>query len=152
MKTNQSFFCRQQFFYNFSLTTLVTRSKFHVDDKKLLMRKSCRLHFASSVNSLTLSHSCQEKFSIIPVGSFEQLVGGMGPGDFRQLKKSTAPPQRLWVEKEEASTFQAADLATTVPLTCLQNYIFGTSKTNHYFKSFGKNISFLLYWIHKVKM
>ena len=62
----------------------------------------------------------------------------MGPGDF------------LTVEKEEASTFQAADLATTVPLTCLQNYI--ASKTSHCFKSFAKNISFLLYWIRKVKM
>ena len=139
VKTNQSFFCRQQFFYNFSLTTLVTQSKFHVDDKKLLMRKSCRLHFASSVNSLTLSHSCQEKLSIIPVGSFELLNNWWNGA--RRLST---------VEKEEASTFQAADLATTVPLTCLQNYI--ASKTNHCFKSFGKNISFLLYWIHKVKM
>ena len=50
-------------FHNFSLTALVTHSKFHVDDKKLLMRKCCQLHFASSVNSLTLSHNCQEKFS-----------------------------------------------------------------------------------------
>ena len=135
MKTNQSFFCRQQFFYNFSLTTLMTHSKFHVDDKKLLMRKSCQLHFASSVNSLTLSHNCQEKFS-----SQWGLLNDWWNGA-RRLST---------VEKEEASTFQAADLATTVPLRCLQNYI--ASKTNHCFKSFGKNISFLLYWIHKAKM
>ena len=71
------------------------QSKFHVDDKKLLMRKSSRLHFASSVNSLTLSHSCQEKFSIIPEGSFKQLVGGMGPGDFRQLKRVLSSAEAL---------------------------------------------------------
>ena len=138
MKTNQSFFllttvCHS--FHNFSLTTLVTHSKFHVGDKKLLMRKSCQLQFASSVNSLTLSHNCQEKFS-----SQWGLLKNWWNGARRLLT----------VEKEEASTFQAADLATTVPLTCLQNYI--ASKTNHCFKSFGKNISFLLYWIHKVKM
>ena len=113
MKTNQSFFCRQQFFFhNFSLTTLVTHSKFHVDDKKLLMRKSCQLHFASSVNSLTLSHNCQEKFS-----SQWGLLNNWWNGT-RRLST---------VEKEDASTFQAVDLATTVPLTCLQNYI--ASKT-----------------------
>ena len=123
------------FFHNFSLTTLVTHSKFHVDDKKLLMRTICQLHFASSVNSLTLSHNCQEKFS----------------SQWGLLKNWWNGARRLsTVEKEEASTFQAADLATTVPLTCLQNYI--ASKTNHCFKSFGKNISFLLYWTHKVKM
>ena len=123
------------FFHNFSLTILVTHSKFHVDDKKLLMRKSCQLHFASSVNSLTPSHNCQEKFS-----SQWGLLNNWWNGT-RRLST---------VEKEDASTFQAADLATTVPLTCLQNYI--ASKTNHCFKSFGKNISFLLYWIHKVKI
>ena len=64
VKTNQSFLLLATvFFHNFSLTTLVTHSKFHVDDKKLLMRKSCQLHFALSVDSLTLSHNCQEKFS-----------------------------------------------------------------------------------------
>ena len=101
------------FFYNFSLTTLVTHSK-----------------FASSVNSLTLSHNCQEKF-LSQWGLLNNWWNGA-----RRLST---------VEKEEASTFQAADLATTVPLTCLQNYI--ASKTNHCFKSFGKNISF-----HKVRM
>ena len=123
MKTNQILFLSTTGFYNFSLTTLVIQSKFHVNDKKLLMRKSCRLHFASSVNSLTLSQSCQEKFSIIPVESFEQLVGGMGPGDFRQLKKSTLLRRGFGKKKRRPSTFQAADLATTVTLTCLQNYI-----------------------------
>ena len=117
------------------MTTLVTHRKFDVDDKKLLMRKSCQLHFALSVNSLTLSHNCQEKFSS-QLGLLKNWWNGA-----RRL---------LTVEKEEASTFQAADLATTAPLTWLQNYI--ASKTNHCFKSFGKNISFLLYWIHKVKM
>ena len=123
------------FFHNFSLTTLVTHSKFHVDDKKILTRKSCQLHFALSVNSLTLSHNCQEKFS----------------SQWGLLKNWWNGARRLLiVEKEEASTFQAADLATTVPLTWFQNYI--ASKTNHCFKSFGKNINFLFYWIHKVKM
>ena len=135
VKTSQSFFfCRQQFFHNFWLTTLVTHNKFHVDDKKLLMRKICQLHFASSVNSLILSHNYQEKF-LSQWGLLNNWWNGA-----RRLST---------VEKEEASTFQAADLATTVPLTCSQNYI--ASKTNHCFKSCGKNIS-LLYWIHKVKM
>ena len=89
------------------------------------------LYFASSVNSLRLSHNCQEKFS-----SQWSLLNNWWNG---AMRLST-------VEMEEAST----DLATTVPLKCLQNYI--ASKTNHCFKSFGKNISFLLYWIHKVKM
>ena len=129
------FLSKTVFFHNFSLTTLVTHSKFHVDDKKLLIRKSCQLHFASPVNSLTPSHNCQEKFS----------------SQWGLLNNSWNGARRLsTVEKEEASTFQAADLATTVPLTCLQNYI--ASKTNHCFESFGKNISFLLYWIHKVKI
>ena len=136
MKTNQSLFLLATvFFHNFSLTTLVTHSKFHVDDKKLLMKKSCQLHFASSVNSLTPSHECQEKFS-----SQWGLLKNWWNGARRLLT----------VEKEEASTFQAVDLAATVLLTCVQNYI--ASKTNHCFKSFGKNISFLLYLIHKVKM
>ena len=135
MKTNQSIFCHNSFFQNFSLTTLVTHSKFHADDKKLLTRESCQLHFASSVNSLTLSHNCQEKF-LSQWGLLNNWWNGV-----RRLST---------VENEEASPFQAADLATTVPLTCLQNYI--ACKTNHCFKSFGKNISFLLYWIHKVKM
>ena len=128
------FFVHNSLFHK-SLTTLVTQSKFHVDDKKLLMRKICQLQFASYVNSLTLSHNCQEKFS-----SQWGLLNNWWNGA-RRLST---------VEKEEALTFQAADLATTVPLTYLQNYI--ASKTNHCFKSFGKNISFLLYWIHKVKM
>ena len=123
------------FFFHFSLTALVTHGKVHVDNKKLLMRKSHQLHSASAVNSLTQSHNCQEKFS-----SQWGLLDNWWNGARRLLT----------VEKEEASTFQVADLATTVPLTCLQNYI--ASKTNHCFKSFGKNISFLLYWIHKVKM
>ena len=93
----QSFFCQQQFFHSFSLTTLVTHCKFHVDDKKLLMRKSCQLHFASSVNSLTLSLNCQEKFS-----SQWSLSNNWWNGARR----------RSTVEKEEASTFQAANPAT----------------------------------------
>ena len=63
------------------------------------MRKSCQLHFASSVNSLTLSHNCQGKFS-----SQWGLLNNWWNGA-RRLST---------VEKEEASTFQAADLATTV--------------------------------------
>ena len=147
----------------------MTHNKLHVDDKKLLMRKICQLHFASSINSLILiliiliiiyysyysyyiilvillynsliliiliiSHNCQEKF----LSQWGLLINWWNGA--RRLST---------VEKEEASTFQAADLATTVPLTCSQNYI--ASNTNHCFKSFGKNISFLLYWIHKVKM
>ena len=136
MKTNQSFFCRQHFFCNFSLTTLVTQSKFHVDDKKLLMTKSCRLHSASFVNSLTLSHSCQEKFSIIPVGSFEQLVE-WGQETFDSWKRG-------------GINFSSSRSCYHCTMTCLQNYI--ASKTNHCSKSFVKNISFLLYWIHKFKM
>ena len=65
------------------------------------MRKSLQLHFASSVNSLTVtqSHNCQEKFS------FQWgLLDNWGNGARRLLT----------VEKEEASTFQSADLATTV--------------------------------------
>ena len=49
----------------------------------------------------------------------------------------------MTVEKEEASTFQAADLATTVA-DMLANDI--ASKTNHCFKRFGENIRFLLYF------
>ena len=124
-------------FYNFSLTTLVTQSKFHVDDKKFLMRKSCRLQFASSLNSFTLSHSSATR-------NFRSSQWGLLNNWWNGARRLST------VEKEEASTFQAADLATTAPLTCLQNFI--ASKTNHCFKSFGKNISFLLYWIHKVKM
>ena len=112
----------------------MSHNKFHVDDKKLLMTIICQLHFASSVNSLILSHNCQEKF-LFQWGLLNNWWNGA-----RRLST---------VEKEEASTFQEADLATTVPLTCSQNYI--ASKTNHCFKSFGKNIS-LLYWIHKLKM
>ena len=100
---------------NFMLTT------------KINGEKSCQLHLASCVNSFTPSHTYQEKFS-----SQWDLLDNWWNGAWRLLT----------VEKEEASTFQAADLATTVPLTC--NYIAS--------KGFGKNISFLLYWIHKVKM
>ena len=97
---NQSFFVvDNSFFYNFSLTTLVTHGKFHVDDKKLLMTKSRQLHFASSVNSLTQSHNCQEKFS-----SQWGLLDNWG----------NVARRLLTVEKEEASAFQAADLATIV--------------------------------------
>ena len=105
---NESFFVVDNscFFHNFSLTTLVTHGKFHVDDKKLMVRKSCQLHLASSVNSFTPSHNCQEKFS-----SQWGLLDNWWNGAWRLLT----------VEKEEASTFQAADLATTVSLTC--NYI-----------------------------
>ena len=99
------------------------------------MRKSRQLHFASSVNSLKRSHNCQEKFS------FQWgLLDNWGNGARRLLT----------VEKEEASTFQAADLATTVADMLLEIYI--PNKTNHCFESFGMNNSFLLYWIHKVKM
>ena len=97
---NQSFFVIDNSFFsqllidNFGLT----HSKFHVDDKKLLMRKSRQLHFASSVNSLTQSHNCQQKF-LSQLG----LLDNWGNGA-RKL---------LTVEKEEASTFQAAELAVT---------------------------------------
>ena len=79
-----------------------------INDKKLLIRKSCQLHFALSVTCLTLSHNCQEKFS----------------RQWGLLNNWWNGARRLFtVEKEEVSTFQAAFLATTVPLTCLQNYI-----------------------------
>ena len=77
----------------------MTHNKFHVDDKKLLIRKICQLHFASSVNSLILSHNCQEKF-LSQWGLLNNWWNGV-----RRLST---------VEKEEASTFQAADLANTV--------------------------------------
>ena len=73
-------------------------AKFHVDNKKSLMRKSRQLHFALSVNSLTQSYNHQEKFS--SQWSFDNWGNGA-----RRL---------LTAEKEEASIFQAADLATTV--------------------------------------
>ena len=63
------------------------------------MRESRELHFASSVNSLTQSHNYQEKFS-----SQWGLLDNWGNG----------ARTRLTVEKEEASTFEAADLANTV--------------------------------------
>ena len=99
------------------------------------MRKSRQLHFVSSVNSLTQSHNCQEKFL-----SQWGLLDNWGNGA-RTL---------LTVEKEEASTFKAADLATTVADMLAELYT--ANNTNHCFKSFGKNISFPLYWIDKVKM
>ena len=95
---NQSFFVIENiFFHNFSLTFLVTQGKCHVDDKKLLMRKSSQLHF----------HNCQEKFS-----SQWGLLDNWG-NRARRL---------LTVEKEEASTFQAADLATTVADMLAESY------------------------------
>ena len=57
--------------------------------------------FCLSVNSLTLSHNCQEKF-LSQWGLLNNWWNGA-----RRLST---------VEKEEASTFQAADLATTVQL------------------------------------
>ena len=62
----------------------MTHNKFQVDDKKLLMRKICQLHFASSVNSLILVTIATRNF--YPCGVF-WTTGGTGPGDFQQLKK-----------------------------------------------------------------
>ena len=72
------------------------------------MRKSHLLHFhfASSVNNLTRSQSPREIF--IPVVFL--MTEEMGPGDF------------LTVEKEEATTFQAADLASTVAEMFIELY------------------------------
>ena len=77
------------------------------------MRKShwLHFHFASSVNSLTQSHNRQEDF-FYPSGLFDDWGNGT-----RRL---------LTAEKEEASTSQAADFATTVAdmfieLCCLQD-------------------------------
>ena len=97
---NQSFFVVDNSFFSQLIDNFgLTHGKFHVDDKKLLMRKSCQLHFVSSVNSLTQSHNCQEKFL-----SQWGLLDNWGNGARRPLT----------VENKEASTFQAADLATTV--------------------------------------
>ena len=98
---NQSFFVvKNSFFRSFSLTTLVTHGKFHVDNNKLLMRKSCQLHFATIA-----------KRNFHPSGVF-QTAGENGDRDGGLLT----------VEKEEASTFQAADLATTVADMLAESY------------------------------
>ena len=91
------FCCRQQFFSQLLIDNF-DDTRHHVDDKKLLITKSSQLHFALSVNSLTQSRNCQEKFS-----SWWGLLDNWGNGARRLLT----------VEKEGASTFQAADLAIT---------------------------------------
>ena len=56
------FCCRQQFFFSQLLNdNFGDIAKFHFDNKKLLVRKSRRLHFSLSVNSLTQSHNHQKK-------------------------------------------------------------------------------------------
>ena len=95
----------------------------------------------------TFCLTCQQPYTesqlprdiFIPV-VFCQLGGGGGGGEDRIM---------LTVEKEEASIFQSADLATTVvdifvELYCLQDQWL-TYK-------FGKHVSFLLSWINTVKM
>ena len=125
-KTNQSFFVvDNSFFFQFSLTNLVTHGKFHVDDKNYWWEKVVNYILPRLSTALHRVTIAERNFH--PSGAF-WTTGGMGPGDFRQLKKRMP------------STFQAADLATTVPLTCLQNYV--ASKANHCFKCFGKKVSF----------
>ena len=121
-------------FFSFLIDNFGDTRQISCGRQKVIDEKSPQLHFASSVNSLTQSHNCEKKFSS-QWGLLDNWWNGA---------------RRLLAVEKGASTFQAADLATSVPLTCLQNYI--ASKTNHCFKSFGKNISLLLYWIHKVKM
>ena len=91
-----SFVVDNSVFHNFSLKTLVTQGKFHVDDKKIIDEKKL---------STTFCLGCQHKITIVKRNLHSSGVfwttGEMGPED-------------LTVEKEEASTFQAADLTTTV--------------------------------------
>ena len=97
---NESIFVcfRQQFFYNFSLTILVTHGKISCRKQNIIDEKKLLTALCLSVNSLTQSHNHQKKF--LSKWSYGQL-GEWGQG-------------HLAVEKQKASIFQAADFATNV--------------------------------------
>ena len=93
-KNESILFCCRQVFHNFSLTTLVIQSKISCWRQNIIDEKKSLTAFCLVCQQpYTKSQSPREIF--IPVVSL--MVGGMGPGDFWQLKE------------EKASIFQAAD-------------------------------------------
>ena len=56
----------------------------------------------------------------------------------------------LTFEKKRRHQLFKQQILQRLWLTCLYNYI--ANNTNYSFRSFGKNIIFMLYWIHTVKM
>ena len=135
-KNELSFFVVNKFFTTSHWQHWWYRAKFHVDDKKLLMRKSnwLRFHFASSVNSLTQSQNSQEKFS--SQWSFWWLG---------QWSQETFDSWQWW----------GINFSSSRPCYHCGWHVYRTTlltKTNYCLRSFSKNISFLLYWIHTVKM